>query len=471
MVERRVLAVDDDPAALEAIVALLQKDGYEVHTASSAEAAEELLSRFSYPLIITDLVLPGQSGIDLVRRAGECQPEASSIVVTGHATLRTAIDALKAGAADYLTKPVDPDELRGLIALALEERSRCSPRSGEDPPGQLEFGGMISRCPSMHAVFEKIELAARTESTILLQGESGSGKELCARAIHARSKMSGGGFQVFHAAAVPPERLLEDLFGVEEEGGRRPGWLTQPRTGTLFLEEVDALDARAQAALLELLEQGSFTSARGSEKKEAHLRLIVSTHRNLAELVRDGRFREDLFYRLSIFPIVLPPLRERREDIPLLVNRFLDTFSARYKKPRPSLPSETLERLIHYDWPGNVRELQNVIEHAVILCTDGILTPMLLPRMLHGEPAPSESLQIPIGTRMKEIEKAVIAKTLDAYHWNKNKTAKILGISRRSLYNKLDRYRITREGAREMPALSEEREPSAPAPSVAEGKN
>lgn len=471
MVERRVLAVDDDPAALEAIVALLQKDGFEVHTAASAEAAEELLSRFSYPLIITDLVLPGQSGIDLVRRAGERQPEAASIVVTGHATLRTAIEALKAGAADYLTKPVDPEELRALIAHALEGRSKRAASNEPLTPGHVELGGMVTRCPAMRAVFDKIELAAQTESTILLQGESGCGKELCARAIHAGSKRSRGGFHVFHAGAVPPEQLLEELFGTGEEPGTRPGWLSQARGGTLFLEEIDALDARAQAALLELVERGAFSEVRGGEARSADLRLIVSTHRNLAELVRDGRFREDLFYRLSIFPIELPPLRERREDIPLLVNRFLDTFSARYEKPRPSLPVETLERLVRYDWPGNVRELQNVIEHAVILCTDGVLTPTLLPRMLHGAAPPSESIQIPIGTRMKEIERAVIAKTLDAYHWNKNKTAKILGISRRSLYNKLDRYRITRESPREVSPIRESTEPAAPASSLAEGKS
>lgn len=469
MVERRVLAVDDDPAALEAIVALLQKDGYEVHTAASAEAAEELLSRFTYPLIITDLVLPGQSGIDLVRHAGARQPEATSIVVTGHATLRTAIEALKAGAWDYLTKPVDPDELRALIARALESRPWAT-ANDESGRSFAELDGMVTRCPAMRAVFDKVHLASQTESTVLLQGESGSGKELCARAIHARSRRASNGFFVFHAGAAPPERVLEDLFGLEDERGVRPGKVAQARGGTLFLEEIDALDARAQGALLGLLERATYTPVRGSEEKVADLRLIASTHRNLAELVRDGRFREDLYYRISIFPIELPPLRERREDIPLLVDRFLGAFTSRYSKPRPVLPPETLERLVRYDWPGNVRELQNVIEHAVILCTDGVLSPSLLPRMLQGEPIPSESIQIPIGTRMKEIERAVIARTLDAFHWNKNKTAKILGISRRSLYNKLDRYRITREGSREASTAREKGEASGAGASLAEGK-
>ncbi len=468
MVERRVLAVDDDPAALEAIVALLQKDGYEVHTATSAEAAEELLSRFSYPLIITDLVLPGQSGIDLVREVGRRQPEAAAIVVTGHATLRTAVEALKAGACDYLTKPLDPDELRGLVASLFEKHTQRARESAAENAA-VEMDGMLTRCPAMRAVFDKVLLAAQTESTILLQGESGSGKELCARAIHGRSKRAAGPFVVYHAGALPPERVLEDLFGAVDEGEGPPGKLDRARGGTFFLEEVDALDARAQGALLALLERRSQGPGTAGEERGADVRLIASTHRNLAELVRDGRFREDLYYRLSIFPIEIPPLRERREDILLLANHFLELFATRYEKTRPSLSRDTVDRLLGYDWPGNVRELQNVIEHAVILCADGVITPALLPRMLHGEPAPTASIQIPIGTRMKEIERAVIARTLDAFHWNKNKTAKILGISRRSLYNKLDRYRITREGAREAGAVGTGGE-AGPGISVAEGK-
>lgn len=467
MVERKVLAVDDDPAALEAIVALLKKDGYEVHTAASAEAAKELLARFDYSLIITDLVLPGQSGIELVRHAAAHQPQAISIVVTGHATLRSAIDALKAGAWDYLTKPLDPEHLRDLAARAIETKTKSLAVDRLDR-SLAELDGMVTRNPAMRAVFDKVLLAAQTESVVLLQGESGTGKELCARSIHARSRRATKGFVVFPAGASPPERALEELFGVEDERGTRPGKVALARGGTLLLEEIDALDARAQTALLTLLERGTYRPVHGAEERVADVRLLASTHRNLAELVRDGRFREDLYYRISIFPIEIPPLRERREDVPVLVDRFLGTFAARYARPRPTLPPETLERLLRYDWPGNVRELQNVIEHAVILCTDGVLSPSLLPRMLQDEPAPAESIQIPIGTRMKEIERAVIARTLDAFHWNKNKTAKILGISRRSLYNKLDRYRITREKSREAPRPREGE--GAAGASLAEGK-
>src|SRR5690606_14314304 len=222
MVERKVLAVDDDPAALEAIVALLKKDGYEVHTAASAEAAKELLARFDYSLIITDLVLPGQSGIELVRHAAAHQPQAISIVVTGHATLRSAIDALKAGAWDYLTKPLDPEHLRDLAARAIETKTKSLAVDRLDR-SLAELDGMVTRNPAMRAVFDKVLLAAQTESVVLLQGESGTGKELCARSIHARSRRATKGFVVFPAGASPPERALEELFGVEDERGARPG--------------------------------------------------------------------------------------------------------------------------------------------------------------------------------------------------------------------------------------------------------
>jgi DNA-binding NtrC family response regulator len=466
MVEQRVLAVDDDPAALEAIVALLQTDGYEVHTATSAEEAESILAGATFPLIITDLILPGKSGIDLVRHAADTHPHAFAIVVTGHATLPTAVEALKAGAIDYLTKPVDPGQLRGLIAGLLGDGEEA-PDPAEVPKGSMAMSGMTSRCAAMRAVHDKVRLAAQTDSTVLLQGESGSGKELCARAIHHGSRRSAGPFVPLAAAGIPPERLLEELFGKEEDGKPlKIGKVDQARGGTLLIEEIDTLDAAAQGALLGLLDTGRFVPVGGAKAQAAELRLMASTHRSLPERVRAGAFREDLYYRLSIFPIELPPLRQRQEDIPLLTQEFLAHFAERYRKPPPLIPPQTMELLLGYAWPGNVRELRNVIEHAVILCTADELGPDLLPRMLHQPQPEEDSIQIPIGTKMREIERTVISRTLDAYRWNKNKTAKILGISRRSLYNKLDRYHITR--AEQKVAMGEE---SAAAPSPAADGN
>lgn len=440
MVEHRILAVDDDPVSLDAIVGLLRDDGHEVHAASSAEEAEALIRKQGYDLIITDLILPRRSGIELAALVREILPHATVLVVTGHATLRSAIDALKAGALDYLTKPVDSSQLRSLVGKALQGHQGLRPFPVSDSVTARD--GMLTRSPAMRAVFDKIDLCAANESTVLLQGESGTGKELCARSIHLRSARAKGPFVTLRAGSLPHDRVAIELFGALDGEEKAAGKIQQARGGTLFLEEIDALDAPTQAALLRYLDEGRSGGTGG--QREAEPRLIASSHRKLESLVRDGRFREDLFYRIGIVTIELPALRERRDDIPLLVTQFLQFLSARYRKPIPSVPSDSMDLLLRYTWPGNVRELRNVIEHAVILCGDSRLEPDLLPRMLRSDGSSNEPIRIPIGTRMKEIERTVIARTLDAFQWNKNKTAKVLGISRRSLYNKLERYRIHR---------------------------
>ena len=452
MVDYKILAVDDDAAALEAVVDLLRGEGYEVHAASSAEEAEELLHRESYHLVVTDLVMPGgKSGIELTRVVKENLPQAVVLMVTGQPSLQTAVTALKAGAVDYLTKPVDPRKLKAMVAKLLEGRPLYVPNRllAEGRDRTMEFDGMVSRSPRMRAVFEKIELAAGTDTTVLIRGESGTGKELCARSIHKRSARARGPFVAVHTGAIPQDLVASELFG-HERGSftgaveQKPGKFEQAQGGTIFLDEINTMDARTQIGLLRVLESFRFTRVGGGEERTANVRVVAASNRDLAELVSEGRFREDLYYRLNIFPIDLPPLRERREDIPLLVDSFLEQFATRYKKPVPVVPEETIDLLMRYPWPGNVRELRNVIEQSVILCTDGTLRPELLPRMLHRDRDDGDSLRIPIGMRMKDIERAVIARTLEAYRWNKNRTAKVLGISRRSLYNKLERYRIAR---------------------------
>ncbi len=451
MVDYKILAVDDDAAALEAVVDMLRGEGYEVHAAGSAEEAEELLHRESYHLVITDLVMPGKSGIELTAMVKENLPQAVVLMVTGHASLQSAVTALKAGAVDYLQKPVDPRKLKTQVARILEGRPLYVPNRllTEGRERTIEFDGMVSRSPRMRAVFEKIQLAAGTDTTVLIRGESGTGKELCARSIHKRSARARGPFVPVHTGAIPQELVASELFG-HERGSftgaveQKPGKFEQAQGGTIFLDEINTMDARTQVGLLRVLESFRFTRVGGGEERTANVRVVAASNRDLAELVSEGRFREDLYYRLNIFPIDLPPLRERRDDIPLLTENFLEQFATRYKKPVPMVPEETIDLLMRYPWPGNVRELRNVIEQSVILCTDGHLRPELLPRMLHRDRDDEGSLRIPIGTRMKDIERAVIARTLEAYRWNKNRTAKILGISRRSLYNKLERYRIAR---------------------------
>lgn len=412
----RILAVDDDPAALGAVVDLLRRDGHEVDTASSSEEADDRIRHTSYHLVITDLVMPGRSGIELTRTVKERLPDASVIVVTGHANLQTAISALKAGATDYLTKPVEARQLRTIVARTLQEK-----RSG----ASRREDGAASRSHSMRLVREKVALAATIDAPVLVRGESGSGKETCARMIHERSARSDGPFVAVHASALPHGGGTADL---EHRIG-------QARGGTIFLDEIEALDEDGQRTLLHAL---------GDEHTPPVARVVVATGRPLEPLVREGRFREDLRYRLDVFSIDLPPLRERPEDIPELVADFVRTFASRYDKPVPAVDDEALALLSRYGWPGNVRELRNVIEHAVILETGGRISAAVLPRMIHRDDVDSSAIRIPIGTTMKDIERTVIARTLDAFGWNKNKTAKVLGISRRSLYNKLERYRIAR---------------------------
>lgn len=450
MVDYKILAVDDDSAALEAVVDLLRGEGYDVHAASSGEEAEELLHRETYHLIVTDLVMPGMGGLELTRLVKENLPDTAVLLVTGHGSLEIAVEAWKAGAADYLTKPVDPSRLKGQIARILEGRPPYVPNrlltEGKGVPFELD--GMVARSPAMRAVFEKIELAASTNTSVLFRGETGSNTELCAESIHRRSSRARGPFVSLQLGAIGAARLLPELFG----SGAARGWIEQAAGGTLFLDDIHELDGSSQAALLRLLETGRFQRSGESEEREVDVRVLAATTEDLVGRVSAGAFREDLFYRLGIFSIELPPLRQREDDIAPLVHTLLETFAARYRKPVPVLPDDTLGLLIRYPWPGNVRELRHVIEQAVILCEDGRIGPELLPRMIHREPDDAACIRIPIGMAMKEVEKTVIARTLEANRWNKNRTARILGISRRSLYNKLERYQIEREELQTAPA-------------------
>lgn len=443
MVDYKILAVDDDSAALEAVVDLLRGEGYDVHAASSGEEAVELLHRETYHLVVTDLVMPGMSGVELTRLVKENLPETAVLLVTGHGSLGVAVEAWKAGAADYLTKPVEPSRLKQQIASILEGRPPWVPNrlltEGKGHP--LEFDGMVARSPAMRAVFEKIELAASTDTSVLFRGEAGSETELCAESVHRRSSRSRGPFVSLQLGTIDPDRLQPELFGA----GAARGWIEQAAGGTLFLDDIHELDTTTQLALVHFLETGRVRRLGETEEREVDVRILASTSQDLVARIARGSFREDLFYRLEVFSIDLPPLRQREDDIGPLAHSLLETFAARYRKPVPVLPDETVSLLTRYPWPGNLRELRNVIEQAVILCEDGRLGPELLPRMIHREPDDTACIRIPIGMRMKEIEKTVIARTLEANRWNKNRTARILGISRRSLYNKLERYQIERE--------------------------
>ena len=442
----RILVVEDDPGARDAMIAILEAQGYGVRGAGSAEEAIEHFRRESFHLALIDHQLPGKSGTELTGILADVAPMTGVVLVTGHGTMTAAVRAMKLGALDYVAKPVDASKLRHVVAELIATRPRYVPNKLlVDDAGFVEFDGMVARSRSMKQVFERIRMAASTDTTVLILGESGTGKELVARSIHNRSRRARGPFVPINTGAIPPELVASELFGHEKGAftgavGAKEGKFELADKGTIFLDEVDTMDDRTQVHLLRVLETFRMTRVGGKREKDCDVRVVAATNANLAGRVAQDEFREDLYYRMAIFSIELPPLRERREDVAPLASAFLQSFARRYGRNVPVLPEETISVLERHDWPGNVRELRNVIEQSAIMCQGKTLSPDLLPRTLRNVPVEKDVIRIAINTPMREVEREVIKRTLDANGGNKNRTAKILGISRRALYNKLARY-------------------------------
>ncbi len=402
--------------------------------------------------MITDLLLPGKSGVELTKAIHEACPATAIVLITGHATVKTAVSALKRGASDYLRKPVLPKKLKERVAALLETRPDYLPNRllAVGRSGEVRFEGMVARSRVMHNVFEKIKLAAQADATVLITGESGTGKELVARAVHCRSQRTAGPFIAVHTGAIPRDLIASELFG-HERGSftgateRKEGKFELAEGGTIFLDEISTMDERTQINLLRVLEAFTYMRIGGKKERAANVRVVAATNRDLTEMVERGAFREDLYYRLNILQIRLPTVRERREDIALLGNEFLQHFARVYKKPVEVVPAETQRLLDGYHWPGNVRELRNVIEQAVLLARGRALEPELLPQMIYRAGPPEEVIRIPLGSTMRAAEREIILRTLESTDGNKKATAEKLGISRRSLYNKLAEYGRARD--------------------------
>jgi DNA-binding NtrC family response regulator len=444
---RRLLVVEDDPEMAAHLGQILRQEGYPVDVVSSAEEAVQCFTLETYHLVITDLILPGKSGIELTKVLHDACPGCAVVLLTGHATVKSAVAALKRGAADYLRKPLVPRKLLDRVNILLSSRPDYLPNrlllSGRG--GEISFEGMTARSRVMHHVFDKVRLAAQSDATVLVTGESGTGKELVARAIHNRSQRSGGPFVAVHTGAIPRDLIASELFG-HERGSftgaveRKPGKFELAEGGTLFLDEISTMDERTQINLLRILETFSYMRVGGKREQRADVRVVAATNRDLSQMSQQGAFREDLYYRLNILQINLPPLRERREDIPVLAGEFVAHFAAHYRKPLIALAPETLRLLEAYPWPGNVRELRNVIEQSVLLARGETLEPDLLPQMICRAGTPEEVIRLPLGLTIREAEREIILRTLEMKEGNKKITAAILGISRRSLYNKLAEY-------------------------------
>ena len=442
----RILVVDDEPAQLELLSGFLTKQGFEAVLAESATKALEIFRRESVDLVVTDQKMPDMSGLDLVKAVRAIDPEASIIVITAYGTVDTAVAAIKSGAADYLSKPVNLDELLYRIEQVRERRRLLSEnrelREAVETHHRIE--GIIGEGGRMLEVFSLVRRVAPSEATVLIRGESGTGKELIARAIHVGSPRASGPMIRVNCAALPETLLESELFGHEKGAftgalAARKGRFELADGGTLFLDEIGDLPLPLQAKLLRVLQEREFERLGSSNPVRVNVRILTATHRDLEALLKAGQFREDLYYRLNVITINLPPLRERREDLALLMDHFLRRFADKNKKVIRGFTQEAREILLRYDYPGNIRELENIIERAVVLTRDDVIGRADLPLSTQGLEG-EEGKQASLPAAVEAVERKMITEALARSGGVQTHAAEKLGISERALRYKLNKY-------------------------------
>ncbi|HYD40738.1 MAG TPA: sigma-54 dependent transcriptional regulator [Anaeromyxobacter sp.] len=454
-----VLIVDDEMNIRKVLAAMLKREGYEATMAADGEQALAVLSRTPVDVVVTDLVMPKLGGMELLKRVSTEFPDVPVIVITAHGSVDSAVAALKAGAFDYITKPFEQEELKKVIAKAARahdlERQNVHGVAGEGdrPP-------LVGESPSMKAVHEMVARVADSPSTVLITGESGTGKELIAKALHRGSSRRDKPLIKVNCAAIPKDLVESELFGYERGAftgavGSKPGRFELADGGTLFLDEIGEVPVEMQVKLLRALQESEFERVGGIKTLRVDVRLVAATNRDLKQLIADGRFREDLYYRLAVVPIALPPLRDRREDIPLLVSHFIEKYNLRLGKRVEGIEPEALELLMGYTWPGNIRELENLMERSVLFADGSTIQASALPDALRERgPHPAApvagighlgAIAAPSGASMKEIvrqaqaelERGLIARALEETGGNVTRAAKRLQISRKSLQVKM----------------------------------
>ncbi len=458
-----ILVVDDEKNTREGLQRSLQPLGYEVRLAASASEAIEAMRAGDIDLMLTDLRMPGMDGLQLIKAARQISPETQIIMLTAYGSVETAVEAMKQGAYDYLTKPVNLDELESRVSRALAStRLRAeNVMLRERLQKNYGFENILGNSAAMKGVFETIRQVAPTKATVHIVGESGVGKELIANAIHNISPRRDKPFIAVHCAALSKSLLESELFGHEKGAftgaiASKPGRFERADGGTLFLDEVSEIDRDIQVKLLRFLEEWEFERVGGIRTIKVDVRLITATNSDLRKLVEAGRFREDLYYRLNVVTLKVPPLRERKEDIPLLVKVFLAELCVENNKNVRSISPDVLDSLIGHDWPGNVRELRNVIESLLVLCPGETIELAQLPPTIRRPPkekevvvspreaaeTPGPKILLPAGTSLQDAEKLLIQETLRNNDNNISRTARILNISRRTLHRKLNEYAI-----------------------------
>ncbi|MBV9125827.1 MAG: sigma-54-dependent Fis family transcriptional regulator [Planctomycetes bacterium] len=440
----KILLVEDDPAGREAMADWLASEGFDVITAPDGLAAREHIHD-GVAVIVTDLQMPKTDGMALLRLAKEQAPHAAVILVTGHGTVGSAVAALKEGAFDYLTKPVKPKELAHCVRTAVAERSMATEIAGLHARLNKDhaFENIVGDSQAMRAVFEKIQMAADARSTVLITGESGTGKELVVRALHYSSSRRNKPFIPVNCAAIPESLIESELFGHEKGSftgatSRRPGVFEAADGGTLFIDEIGEMNLGLQSKLLRAIETHKIMPVGSNKEVEVDVRLVAATNRDLYEEVQNKTFREDLYYRLKVVQIDLPPLRERKEDIPLLVHFFLEQIAKENQRSVVELSPEVMDVLLSYSWPGNVRELRNTLEGIVILLPRDRIEASDIPNHIHG--AAAAQLVINSGMKIADIERQAIQLTLEQTQGRRSEAAKILGLSVRALARKIKEH-------------------------------
>ena len=448
--ENSVLVVDDDPAHRTMLRTLLTGWGYSIFEADDGSTAIEKVHEQAFDLILMDIRMIKVSGLEALNQIKAFNPAIPVIIMTAYSSVETAVEALKSGAYDYLTKPLDFDELRLAMERAMDHRQlREENRLLRESLGNhFDRQNIIGRSPAMVKLLETVAQVAPSEATVLITGESGTGKEMIAGAMHFNSPRKDGPFVKINCAAITETLLESELFG-HEKGAftgahkRKEGRFRQAHGGSIFLDEISEMSLAMQVKLLRVLQEREITRVGGEEVIEVDVRLIAATNKDLLGEIQAGRFREDLFYRLNVVTLDMPPLRERREDVPLLAKHFLETFSEKNRKTIKGFTPQAMDQLIRYDWPGNVRELMNAVERAVVLASSEYLDEKDLPLVLKDEAtegeAPAEQA-IPGDLPLDEVEKVSILKTLELTGGNKSEAARRLGITRRTLHKKLKKY-------------------------------
>jgi len=447
----RILVVDDEINIREALAALLEDDGHRVNAAASSEQALEFLREDQFDVVISDLRMNGGSGLDLLRWIRESCPATEVIILTAYGTVEGAVEAMKLGAYDYVAKPVDRERLGLLIEKALEKRrlSQENRNLRRRLSVKEEYSNIIGNCAQIRAIFKVVSEVAPTNATVLITGESGTGKELVAQAIHDRSGRREHPFVSVNCGALPDTLMESELFGYEKgaftgAAATKIGRIELASRGTLFLDEVGDMSPKTQVDLLRILQDREMRRLGGTRAITVDVRFIAATNKDLNAEINERRFREDLYYRLNVVPVAMPPLRERREDIPLLLDSFLREFCSIYQRSPKTVSARTLVLLVQYSWPGNIRELRNLVERLVLLSRTDQIEPDDLPEQIRqagGDNHPEITLQL--DQPLREAEKLIISNVLSRVTHNRTLAARILGISLRALHYKIKRFGLS----------------------------